>query len=89
MAPPPAPITPFGGTLATRDPTQDVAEVLAGLARLGFTGLKPEDLGKLNPVDDYEEEIQVMAEVRAYFKVAYKVCFGYHYSCLPGSHKSL
>ena len=49
-----------------------VPEALAALARLGFT-VKEEDLGKLNPPDEFQEELEVMAEVRAYFKVAYKV----------------
>lgn len=48
-------------------------EALAILTKLGYTGLKVEDLGKLNPPDEFEEELQVMAEVRAYFHVAYKV----------------
>ena len=33
-----------------------------------------EDLQKLAPSDEYEEELALMAEVRAYFKVAYKAC---------------
>lgn len=45
------------------------------LARYGFTGLKEEDLGKLHEVDQYEEELIVMAETLAYFHVAYKVCY--------------
>ncbi len=53
---------------------QLVAETLANLAKLGYTGIGEDDLGKLNPPDIYEEELQVMAEVRAYFQVAYKVC---------------
>lgn len=48
-------------------------EALAVLTKLGYKGLKIEDLGKLNPPDEFEEELQVMAEVRAYFHVAYKV----------------
>lgn len=47
-------------------------EALALLAKLGYTGLNADDLGKLNPPDEFEEELQVMAEVRAYFHVAYK-----------------
>ena len=48
-------------------------ETLANLAKLGYAGLTEVDLGKLNPPDLYEEELEVMAEVRAYFQVAYKV----------------
>ena len=47
-------------------------EVLSGLAKLGYT-VSSTDLGKLNPPDIYEAELEVMAEVRAYFQVAYKV----------------
>ncbi|KAF9244557.1 P-loop containing nucleoside triphosphate hydrolase protein [Melanogaster broomeanus] len=45
--------------------------VLAGLAKLGYT-VTEDDLAKLLPSDEYEEELQVMAEVRGYFQVAYK-----------------
>ncbi|KIY73278.1 hypothetical protein CYLTODRAFT_257737, partial [Cylindrobasidium torrendii FP15055 ss-10] len=46
-------------------------EALVALAKLGYhvTG---EDLGKLNPPDEYEMEMRVMAEVRSYFQIAYK-----------------
>ena len=47
--------------------------VLSGLAKLGYEGIKEIDLGKLNPPDMYEDELAVMAEVRAYFQVSYKV----------------
>ncbi|KAI0698694.1 P-loop containing nucleoside triphosphate hydrolase protein [Earliella scabrosa] len=53
-----------------------VPEALAALARLGFT-VKEEDLGKLNPPDEFQEELEVMAEVRAYFQVAYKRVIDY------------
>ena len=46
---------------------------MALLADAGYTGLNPEDLGKLNPPDKYETELHVMAEVRGYFQVSYKV----------------
>lgn len=49
-----------------------VSEALGLLARLGFI-VKGEDLGKLNPPDEFEEELEIMAEVRAYFQVSYKV----------------
>ncbi|KAF5317462.1 hypothetical protein D9758_018043 [Tetrapyrgos nigripes] len=51
---------------------EDVNDLLAALARCGFTGLTLEDLGKLHATDEYETELQVMAEVRGYFQVAYK-----------------
>jgi hypothetical protein len=47
---------------------------LALLAEIGYTGVVEEDFGKLNPSDEYETELRVMAEVRGYFQVAYKVC---------------
>lgn len=55
------------------DTAQKVNAALAALAELGYTGLRAEDLGKLNPLDEYQTELEVMAEVRGYFQVAYKV----------------
>ncbi|KAH9830095.1 P-loop containing nucleoside triphosphate hydrolase protein [Rhodofomes roseus] len=52
-------------------------DALALLTKLGYKSLKVEDLGKLNPPDEFEEEMQVMAEVRAYFHVAYKRIIDY------------
>ncbi|EJF61472.1 hypothetical protein DICSQDRAFT_161582 [Dichomitus squalens LYAD-421 SS1] len=54
-----------------------IRETLANLTKLGYHGLGEVDLGKLNPPDIYEEELQVMAEVRAYFQVAYKRVIDY------------
>jgi len=45
---------------------------LSALTELGFKGLKEEDLHKLYPPQKYEEELIVMAEVSAYFRVSYK-----------------
>ncbi|KAL0571650.1 hypothetical protein V5O48_010308 [Marasmius crinis-equi] len=54
-------------------PESDEAnELLAMLAKFGFTHLSFEDLAKLKPGDEYETELDVMAEVRGYFQVAYK-----------------
>lgn len=39
---------------------------------LGFE-VTAEDMSKLYPADEYETELKVMAEVRGYFKVSYKV----------------
>jgi hypothetical protein len=50
-----------------------VRNVLATLARVGYAGTTEADLGRLIPADGYQRELQVMAEVRAYFQVAYKV----------------
>ena len=46
---------------------------LQALRELGYTDLRESDLIRLNPPDTYEEELNVMADVRAYFQVAYKV----------------
>ncbi|KAK7467517.1 hypothetical protein VKT23_004571 [Stygiomarasmius scandens] len=56
----------------TAAPKVDVNQILALLAQAGYTGLQPEDLGKLNPPDEYEQELNTMAQVRGYFQVAYK-----------------
>jgi len=44
---------------------------LSALASLGYQ-IKAEDLKKLLPSDEYEEELIVMAEVRAYWQVSFK-----------------
>ncbi|KAI0698693.1 P-loop containing nucleoside triphosphate hydrolase protein [Earliella scabrosa] len=54
-----------------------IKKTLANLVELGYEGISAEDLGKLNPPDEYEDELQVMAEVRAYFQVAYKRVIDY------------
>ena len=46
---------------------------LAALAALGYTGIVAADLKKLRPVDPFETELEVMAETRAYFQIAYTV----------------
>lgn len=43
------------------------------LSQMGYSGLKNEDLARLHPPDAFEEELRVMADVRSYFQVAYKV----------------
>ncbi|KAF9461878.1 P-loop containing nucleoside triphosphate hydrolase protein [Collybia nuda] len=49
-----------------------IAKVLAGLVEIGIIGIKPEDLAKLIPPDGMEPALVIMADVRAYFQVAYK-----------------
>ncbi|KAF8152891.1 P-loop containing nucleoside triphosphate hydrolase protein [Pholiota molesta] len=49
-----------------------LSKVLSGLAELGLTGVKAEDLPKLLPPDPMEPALVIMADVRAYFQVAYK-----------------
>ena len=51
-----------------------VQEIISRLSDVGITGIIKEDLPKLLGPDKYEEEINVMAEVCAYFRVSYKVC---------------
>ncbi|TFK46143.1 hypothetical protein OE88DRAFT_1687998 [Heliocybe sulcata] len=51
---------------------EKINAALAALANLGYDGLTAEDLGKLNPPDEFIREINVMAQVRAYFQVSYK-----------------
>ncbi|KAM5536973.1 hypothetical protein V8D89_009302 [Ganoderma adspersum] len=53
-----------------------VNDALSMLTKLGYT-VKVEDLGKLHPPDEYEQELELMAEVRAYFQVAYKRIIDY------------
>jgi hypothetical protein len=43
------------------------------LSAAGYPGVNEGDLGKLLPQDQYETELRVMAEVRGYFQVSYKV----------------
>jgi len=62
------------------DPLTKVNIALATLAEIGYTGLTKESLGVLKPPDEYETELKVMAEVRGYFKVSYKVRIAF--SCL-------
>ncbi|KAK7043329.1 P-loop containing nucleoside triphosphate hydrolase protein [Favolaschia claudopus] len=47
-------------------------DILAGLANLGLNGVAPEDLSKLLPPDRMDPALNIMADVRAYFQVAYK-----------------
>ncbi|PIL30975.1 transporter [Ganoderma sinense ZZ0214-1] len=55
---------------------QAIREALAALTKLSLN-VTEEDLGKLNPPDEYEDELVLMAEVRAYFDVAYKRIIDY------------
>ncbi|KAK7691227.1 hypothetical protein QCA50_006330 [Cerrena zonata] len=74
---PAAPATGFpikSGEGVRRD---DETQALSYLARLGYTGLKVEDLARLIPPDEYEEELEVMADVQAFFQVSYKRVIDY------------
>ncbi|EIN04160.1 hypothetical protein PUNSTDRAFT_138885 [Punctularia strigosozonata HHB-11173 SS5] len=50
---------------------------LMALAKRGYEGLKTNDLKRLHPQDDFGNELIVMADVRAYFQVAYKRVIDY------------
>ncbi|KAJ7615866.1 P-loop containing nucleoside triphosphate hydrolase protein [Roridomyces roridus] len=65
------PTTPFMRPQSASG-VEPVDEVLSMLARLGFTGLREEDLGRLQAGDDYETEIRLMSDVRGYFEVSYR-----------------
>lgn len=45
-----------------------IAKILSGLAEVGISGVKPEDIPKLLPPDTMEPAMTIMAEVRAYFQ---------------------
>ncbi|KAH9485773.1 Interferon-induced GTP-binding protein Mx2 [Psilocybe cubensis] len=49
-----------------------IAKALAGLAEAGLSGVAAHDLAKLLPPDPMEPALNIMADVRAYFQVAYK-----------------
>jgi len=49
-----------------------VANALSYLANLGISGIVAEDLAKLLPDDEMAPALEIMAEVRAYFQVAFK-----------------
>jgi len=52
---------------------QIVRDILAGYNKLGVDGLKEADLDKVLPVAEFERELKLMADTRAYWQVAYKV----------------
>ena len=58
--------------MLTAKERESLKTALAELVKLGYP-VSEDDLGKLNKADEFEEEMEVMAEVRAYFEVSYKV----------------
>ncbi|KAG5634396.1 hypothetical protein H0H81_002114 [Sphagnurus paluster] len=62
----------YGLNRGTPDQPTGVAKVLSGLAEIGVHGIKPEVLVKLMEPDGMEPALLIMADVRAYFQVAYK-----------------
>jgi hypothetical protein len=61
-----------GSGKASDDPSisqsTSIAKIMAGLAEIGMTGIRPEELPKLLPSDSMEPALMIMAEVRAYFQ---------------------
>ncbi|KAF7341477.1 hypothetical protein MVEN_01885000 [Mycena venus] len=53
-------------------PTSNIQLILSKLAAIGLSGVKAEDLVKLLPPDSMDPALNIMADVRAYFQVAYK-----------------
>lgn len=49
-----------------------VQEALLALRKLGYKDVLEEDFARLHSVDGFREELAVMADVRAYFTIAYK-----------------
>ncbi|KAF5317369.1 hypothetical protein D9611_003615 [Ephemerocybe angulata] len=49
-----------------------VSKVLTGLTEMGIAGREPEDIYNILPPDEMTPAIVIMADVRAYFQVAYK-----------------
>jgi hypothetical protein len=64
-------LTPDGRNKVDRPETPE-AKALRALAEAGYAGLHVSDLARLLPPDSFEEELVVMADVRAYYHVAYK-----------------
>ncbi|KAJ7027364.1 P-loop containing nucleoside triphosphate hydrolase protein [Mycena alexandri] len=65
------PVTWPPGTPTSPQPT-GIAQVLSALAAIGLNGIHAEDLVKLLPPDRLDPALTIMADVRAYFQVAYK-----------------
>ena len=54
-------------TSSTSQPT-GIAKIMAGLAEVGVSGIKPEELPRLFPSDSMEPALLIMADVRAYIQ---------------------
>ncbi|KAF8143506.1 P-loop containing nucleoside triphosphate hydrolase protein, partial [Mycena galopus ATCC 62051] len=55
-----------------RLPLTGIAQALSGLASVGLGAVTAADLVKLLPPDRFDPALNIMADVRAYFQVAYK-----------------
>ncbi|KAJ6458250.1 P-loop containing nucleoside triphosphate hydrolase protein [Mycena sanguinolenta] len=49
-----------------------ITQIIAGLGSMGLGGINVDDLVKLLPPDRMDPALNIMADVRAYFQVAYK-----------------
>lgn len=64
----------FYGVATEGELVSPVDEALRYLARAGYKGLTADDLARLSPRDQcFDDELVVMADVRAYFTIACKV----------------
>ncbi|XP_006461433.1 hypothetical protein AGABI2DRAFT_185678 [Agaricus bisporus var. bisporus H97] len=69
---PPASPSPTISSKQAPSSLYGVSKVLSGLTEMGFNGIHANDLAKLLRTDNMEPAIEIMADVRAYFQVAYK-----------------
>jgi hypothetical protein len=58
----------FGSRSSSTTQPTGIAKIMAGLAEIGMSGVKPGDLPRLFPSDTMEPALVIMAEVRAYFQ---------------------
>ena len=71
--PTPPPLDSWNGR-CVEGPVDPETQALHYLAQAGYKGLTVDDLARLSPRDQYfEDELVIMADVRAYFTLAYKV----------------
>ncbi|KAH0580123.1 hypothetical protein H2248_002929 [Termitomyces sp. 'cryptogamus'] len=68
----PNPFTTTSKKTSEDEQKRHINNALAALAALGYRGITEADFGKMIPPDEYETEIQVMAEIRGYFQITYK-----------------
>ncbi|PBK61230.1 hypothetical protein ARMSODRAFT_1089911 [Armillaria solidipes] len=59
-------------TTSVQYTTANITNAISALSAIGIEGIKANDLSKLLPPDQMEPALSIMAEVRAYFQVAYK-----------------
>ncbi|KAF5374644.1 hypothetical protein D9615_008939 [Tricholomella constricta] len=69
---PPPPAFGFNRGVVSPPAPLGIAKVLASLVEMGMPGIKPDALAKLIEPDGMEPALIIMADVRAYFQVAYK-----------------